>query len=295
MTKRIPNYALYGQAALPSWQNLLHLEWISTRGESHQREIRPHQHDSLLQIVYVRRGHGEVSLENSRMAFQAPCLILLPQRTVHAFRYSAETDGPVITVAQRPLESMARILSADLLAFLQRPVVVALPWPADGSEPIWPLFELIEAEADSQAPGSVAAGQALLAALLLHITRLERPAPTPIQTRGRRSAMLGRFRELVDAHYRQQWSLGHYAEALGVTVATLGRACREQFGESPSAIVSARIVREAQRQLAYTSLDIQQIARDLGFADAAYFSRFFRKQSGLKPSEFRAAFRDAQS
>ncbi|WP_031298075.1 helix-turn-helix domain-containing protein [Sphingobium lactosutens] len=109
------------------------------------------------------------------------------------------------------------------------------------------------------------------------------------------SAMLGRFRELVDTHYRQQWSLGRYAEALGVTVATLGRACREQFGESPSAIVNARIVREAQRQLAYTSLDIQQIARDLGFADAAYFSRFFRKQSGLKPSEFRAAFRDAQS
>jgi len=26
MSRRIPNYALYGQAALPAWQDLLHLE-----------------------------------------------------------------------------------------------------------------------------------------------------------------------------------------------------------------------------------------------------------------------------
>lgn len=59
MSKRIPNYALYGQAALPVWQDLLHLEWINERGDMHQREIKPHQHDSLLQIVYVRSGEGE--------------------------------------------------------------------------------------------------------------------------------------------------------------------------------------------------------------------------------------------
>ena len=58
MSRRIPNYALYGQAALPAWQDLLHLEWISDRGDMHQREIRPHQHDALLQVVYVRNGQA---------------------------------------------------------------------------------------------------------------------------------------------------------------------------------------------------------------------------------------------
>lgn len=291
MTKRIPNYAVYGQAALPAWQDLLHLEWISERGESHQREIRPHQHDSLLQLVYVRSGHGEVSLENSRMIFRAPCLILLPQRTVHAFRYSADTNGPVVTAAQRPLESTARILSGDVLALMQRPAVVPLPWPADGSEPIWPLFQLLEAEARSEARGNVAAGHALLIALLVQVARLEQPAASARPLSGRRSALLAQFRELVDERYPRHWSLGRYAEALGVTTATLGRACREQLGAAPSAIINERLAREAQRQLAYTALDIQQIAGNLGFADAAYFSRFFRKQTGFKPREFRAAFR----
>ncbi|MBU2333340.1 MAG: helix-turn-helix domain-containing protein [Gammaproteobacteria bacterium] len=295
MSKRIPNYALYGQAALPVWQDLLHLEWINERGDMHQREIKPHQHDSLLQIVYVRSGEGEVSLENSRMGFRAPCLILLPQRTVHAFRYSPETDGPVITAAQRPLESMARILSSDLLALMQRPAVVPLPWDADGEEPIWPLIRLIQAEAHGQERGNVAAGHALLLALLVHVVRLEQPVPSGRPANSRRSQLLIQFRELVDTHFRQHWPLGLYAEALGITPATLGRATREGLGESPTAIINERVVREAQRQLAYTTLDIQQIARDLGFDDAAYFSRFFRKQTGLKPSEFRSAFRNAET
>lgn len=295
MSKRIPNYALYGQAALPAWQDLLHLEWISDRGDMHHREIRPHQHDSLLQVVYVRSGEGEVSLENSRMAFHAPCLILLPQRTVHAFRYSGETDGPVITAAQRPLESMARILSGDLLALMQRPTVIPLPWNTDGTEPIWPLIQMIQSEAQGQERGNVAAGHALLIALLVKITRLEQPAVPVRPANSRRSTLLGQFRDLVDQKFKQHWPLTLYAEALGVTPATLGRACREELGESPTAVINQRIVREAQRQLAYTALDIQQIAHELGYGDAAYFSRFFRKQAGIKPSEFRAAFRGANS
>ena len=294
MSKRIPNYALYGQAALPAWQDLLHLEWISDHGDMHHREIRPHQHDALLQVVYVRSGEGEVSLENSRMAFHAPCLILLPQRTVHAFRYSGETDGPVITAAQRPLESMARILSGDLLALMQRPTVIPLPWNTDGTEPIWPLIQMIQSEAQGQERGNVAAGHALLIALLVKITRLEQPAVTVRPANSRRSTLLGQFRDLVDQQFKQHWPLTLYAEALGVTPATLGRACREELGESPAAVINERIVREAQRQLAYTALDIQQIAHELGYGDAAYFSRFFRKQAGIKPSEFRAAFRGAK-
>ncbi len=294
MSKRIPNYALYGQAALPAWQDLLHLEWISDHGDMHHREIRPHQHDALLQVVYVRSGEGEVSLENSRMAFHAPCLILLPQRTVHAFRYSGETDGPVITAAQRPLESMARILSGDLLALMQRPTVIPLPWNTDGTEPIWPLIQMIQSEAQGQERGNVAAGHALLIALLVKITRLEQPAVPVRPANSRRSTLLGQFRDLVDQKFKQHWPLTLYAEALGVTPATLGRACREELGESPTAVINQRIVREAQRQLAYTALDIQQIAHELGYGDAAYFSRFFRKQAGIKPSEFRAAFRGAK-
>jgi len=290
--KRIPNYGLYGETAQPAWRDMLHCEWINERSELYQWEIKPHHHDALLQLLYIRSGGGEVSLENRRLPFAGPSILVLPSRTVHAFSYHRDADGPVITAAQRPLESMARIVAPGLLGFLQRPSVVPLPWKADGNEPIWPLIELIQEEARSEARGYIAAGHSLLLALLIHVARLDPTINTaPRPGKSRRAAVLRQFRELVDEHFRSHWTLGRYSEALGMTTATLGRVCREEAGIAPSAIISERIVREAQRQLAYTSLDIQQIARDLGFADTAYFSRFFRKQAGLKPSEFRGAFK----
>lgn len=291
--KSIPNYALYGQSAPPVWRELLHVEWIRERSLAYRGEIKPHRHDALLQILYVQRGDGEVSIENRRMSFTGPCIILLPCRTVHAFNHGRDTDGPVITAAQSPLESMARVVAPELLGLLQRPAVIPLPWPAGDDEPLAPLLQQLEEEARSEAPGHLAAGLSLLLALLVRISRFAAPARALRPSKGRRTSLLEQFRELVNRQFRQHWSLELYAGKLGISTAQLGRICREELGESALGLINGRLMREAQRQLAYSQLDIKQIALDLGFRDTSYFSRYFRKQAGLKPSEFRAAFRRA--
>jgi len=53
-------------------------------------------------------------------------------------------------------------------------------------------------------------------------------------------------------------------------------------------VINARILHEAQRELVYTSLPVKQLAAELGFDDDAYFSRFFRKHTGVSPKVFRA-------
>ena len=45
---------------------------------------------------------------------------------------------------------------------------------------------------------------------------------------------------------------------------------------------------EARRDLVYTAMTISQISFRLGFADPAYFSRFFAKRAGVSPSDYRA-------
>jgi AraC family transcriptional activator of pobA len=39
--------------------------------------------------------------------------------------------------------------------------------------------------------------------------------------------------------------------------------------------------------LVYTNLTIKTVAETLGFSDPAYFTRFFKRQAGLSPKEFR--------
>jgi len=93
----------------------------------------------------------------------------------------------------------------------------------------------------------------------------------------------------VDMHFREHWSLGAYAAELGLTLATLGRLCQEHLGMTPMNVINARLVLEAKRALGHSSLSVKEIAHDLGFVDVGYFSRFFRKHSGVSPSGFREA------
>jgi AraC family transcriptional activator of pobA len=88
---------------------------------------------------------------------------------------------------------------------------------------------------------------------------------------------------------RSDYSVDNYAKSVGVTVSQLGRLSRAVIGMSPLDLINARIVKEAQRDLVYSSLSVKQVAHGLGFSDPAYFSRFFHKQTGLKPTEFREA------
>jgi AraC family transcriptional activator of pobA len=97
-----------------------------------------------------------------------------------------------------------------------------------------------------------------------------------------------RFRALVDRHYRQQPALSVLAAELGITPTQLNRVCHQVLGHSALGVLHGRLVLEAQRDLAYTTLSVKQIGLGLGFADAGYFSRFFLRQTGHTPSAWRA-------
>jgi AraC family transcriptional activator of pobA len=98
-----------------------------------------------------------------------------------------------------------------------------------------------------------------------------------------------RFRELVERRFRQQPTVAALAAELGITPTQLNRVCRQVLGHPALAVLQARICLEAQRELAYTTLSVKQIAFDLGFSDAGYFTRFFQRETGQAPSAWRRA------
>lgn len=104
-------------------------------------------------------------------------------------------------------------------------------------------------------------------------------------------ATVTRFRQLVERDVITRHQLGDYATELGVSAAHLTRLCRRHLGMTAKAAVQERLEVAARRLLLFSDRSSAQIATALGFADASYFARFFRRRAGLTPARFRAVNR----
>ncbi len=90
------------------------------------------------------------------------------------------------------------------------------------------------------------------------------------------------------ATYRQPYSLERLAEQFGCKPAYLLRLYRKVTGETPTQeVIRLRIERAKRLLLGHPDLEIKQVAAAVGYEDALYFSRLFKKEAGLNPSAFR--------
>jgi len=285
----VPHFALFGDAASPAWADLVHIEWIPERSSRYDWEIEPHVHDALVQVIHPVTGGGEVFIDGRKWRLEPPCLIVVPARSVHGFHWTPHTDGPVVTAAQRPAETVAAAISPGLLRHIREPAVLRVDPAGRHAGALMPLFEAIERESNTPRSGPLAAGMALLTALFVQVARISesRAGEDDADPRSRKAAQIERFRAMLDARFRERLPVEHYARELGMTTGHLARLCREVLGVSTLDAINARVVHEAQRELVYSSLTIKQLAAALGFDDEAYFGRFFKKQTGHKPSDFR--------
>lgn len=293
MARHIPNYALYGDQAEPAWSNSFNFEWIPQRSAVYQWTIHVHRHDAFLQLLYLTHGSAMVSLDEARFQAVAPALIVVPAGHAHGFQFAPDVDGAVVTATQKVLESVAGLLMPDLLPWLRAARVSNLPNRPPQPDSLTPLFLALEQESRTHAPGQTAAGMALLTALLVRLSRIDRPvptgdSPTPAAPQGRKHRQIEQFRSLLDQHHRTHWPVQRYADTLGLTAGQLTRVCKDALGMSALDVINARLVHEAQRELVYTVSSVKLVAHELGFQDEAYFSRFFKRHTGLTPLAFKS-------
>ncbi|MEZ5701417.1 MAG: helix-turn-helix domain-containing protein [Burkholderiaceae bacterium] len=108
----------------------------------------------------------------------------------------------------------------------------------------------------------------------------------PVEAGAAESAQMRRFERLIEAHF---WSIGGWriTQMRWACHPPTSRIARAATGEPASRLIDARVIREARRNPAYTTLGVSTIAYALGFADPAHFSRVFSRATGLSPRAFR--------
>lgn len=282
----IPVYALYGEAEGQRLVASVHAETISSRSLGLDWRIAPHRHSHLFQALLVIEGRASASAEGRRVELAAPALAWVPPLVVHAYDFSPGTVGIVVSVPSAILEgglSLAPAVLGRLGRF--RTVSGALAQGA-WDEARFLARTLLRDYGDPIA-GREAALSARAALLALWVARQAEATGEEGEGDDALVPIVRRFLASVEARYAEARPLSDYAREVGVSASHLTRACRRVAGRSPARLVHDRRLVEAKRLLAYTALPVAQIAYRLGFADAAYFSRFFSARVGTAPLAFR--------
>jgi AraC family transcriptional activator of pobA len=241
----------------------------------------------------LRRGRAAFAAPDSApIELAGPQILWLPATANGAFRLLAGGDGATLTARE---EIIRRAVNESSLATRLRPLIDReLIAPAARIGPnireIEAIFAALGRESRDPGPGAGAMNVLYLGLILAHLWRacgLSGNADSVVAG----APIAERFRQLVELHYRDNLSIDDYAHDLGVTRAQLHASCVRALRLAPLKLVHARLMAEARLRLQETAQPVEQIGYGLGFRDASYFNRFFRRLSGLPPGAYRKASR----
>jgi AraC family transcriptional activator of pobA len=294
MKTTVPTFGLYGEVseALPDFW--IHSESIRERGNRLNWEIKPHRHDNFFQILQIRSGTGEAVVDGNVHQLSPGSLAFIPEKVSHGFRFSDDVDGQVLTVLtdRLPLDNGR---SCQTAAFVSLPRFLDV---ADGDPDVAYLMTTLDRIQTELACG-FGARQSLLGAYLeiaLMLAASREMADQPEEGAATRDIhRIARLNDLIGLHFREHLPVDFYARELNVSVTHLNRITKAQTGRTMNELLSDKIIAQAKRDLVFTSMTAQEVAHSLGFADPAYFTRFFSRETGDTPRQFRERERGRQS
>ncbi len=156
----------------------------------------------------------------------------------------------------------------------------------DQAGPIAALLADMETEYRARPAGYPGVLRASLHILVVRALRACAPVG-PGALPGRTGDLAAAFTRLIADPGGVQRSVASCAHELGVSAGHLQATVKQATGRTPGRLIRQQQTLEAKRLLACTELTVRQVSREAGFGDPAYFCRFFRRETGMTPGEFR--------
>jgi AraC-like DNA-binding protein len=125
----------------------------------------------------------------------------------------------------------------------------------------------------------------LLQALLLTVHGKAMSARDAVAAPG--GTVFALFRREVERRFAVTRRVEDYERAIGYSARTLTRASKAASGWSAKKYIDRHVLLESRRLLAYTDMTVGEIAQRVGFSELTNFIKFFRREGGESPSEFR--------
>lgn len=239
-------------------------------------------------LIFVTRGHIRQQLEVASHHVSAGSLLLIKQGSITAtLEISPDASGFFVVFENEVMEHITlnqRGLHYFFSAPFFSPGSTSMKWMRG-------LCMLLEEEL-KQAGHHDETALSLFQAFLQKILRHENPQE---QMPSRILDISFRFREMVQQHHGKEKSVLYYARRLNISENYLNKCVKEATGKPPKQWITKTNILHSQILLQDMQRDVASIAFELNFQSASYFTRLFRKVTGISPTAYRKSIMEEGS
>lgn len=152
-----------------------------------------------------------------------------------------------------------------------------------------PYFQQIVREQAERTKFSTEIIRSSFQAILWHVRRVYEDANIPTPAKKANAVITSQFQHLVNEHFLAKITVDEYAFLLNISSNHLSQTIRETTGSTAKHFITRRRLEEAKYMLLYTTDSVSEISGYLNFSEPTHFVKFFKKEAGKTPLEFRAA------
>ena len=225
-------------------------------------------------LIWIIQGQGRILFGPRMRGISPGTLVFIPARQNFVLEAGSNTNGHVLHAdpPSSPLWPDQPMLVRSGQLYNQSALQTEL--------------DAIQREQDIELSHKAAALQARLSLCAVWLQRqlLQMPLAEKPNAADR---VIERFLALLEKRYNSNDAMADYAENLNLTATHLSRVCKAQLGRSAADLIAQRTLHAARDMLETTGHPAKEIAKNLGFGTAAYFSRYIVNHTGQTPRQLR--------
>lgn len=249
----------------------------------------PHRHD-FFEVLFLTKGSGQHVIDTNRYEIAPPCIFFMSPGQAHKLELSHDIEGYIfIFTADFYLLNQSnqnRLLEFPFFFTVKQtnpPLLLKRP---ENIQFFDHLFTKGIAELATKKEEATMLLRAILDTILVFSDMLYTSDEESL-AKGKGHILVKQFLQLVETHNQENLSVNDYAQMLAITPSHLTQTVRQLTGNTSADIIHSKQIIEIKRLLIHTSLGVAEISNHMGFSDQSYFTKFFKKATGLTPLQFR--------
>lgn len=286
-TEQLPVYSLQNFSSPERKSQQFQVEVFDAK--RHFSVKYPHRHD-FFEVLFLQKGSGYHIIDGNKYEIIPPCIFFMSPGQAHKLELSNDIEG-FIFIFTSDFYLLDRTNQNSLIEFpffytIHQDNPPLLLQSKNDIHFLETLFRQGITELEHSTGTNSAMVRSILDLILITCaTRYE--LDEHLLNKGKGQILVKKFFHLIEENNQKRLLVSDYARMIGVTPNHLSQTVKLLTGKTSSQIVKAKQLLEIKRMLVHTELSVSEIADKLNFEDQSYFTKFFKREAGLTPVQYR--------